>query len=139
MQARLVKRLGAVVLAAGLFASVAGAASAHPRLHNSWMRFHLVSHEVTVGETVTGPVHLAGRDHNHWVPISGATLSVKVDGVDTGTTLVTDGDGNATVDYTATSDGDHVIKVVFASDGTYRRRVRAQGFSVSAASESSTG
>src|SRR5207244_9757334 len=51
MQARLMKRLGAVVLAAGLFASVAGAASAHPRLHNSWMRFHLVSHGVTVGET----------------------------------------------------------------------------------------
>ena len=129
------RRLGAVIVAAGLLVSVAGSgvASAHPGTANIWLRFHLVSHEVTVGDTVSGPVHLATRSDHHWVPLAGATLSVRVDGVDTGATVVTDDSGNATVQYTTDTTGDHVIKVVYAGDDTHRRRVRAQGFTVDAA------
>ena len=138
MQARWMKRIGATVIAAGLIAGASGAASAHPsHKANTKMRFHLQDHQVTVGDTVTGPVHLATRDGHHWTPFGGATLSVRVDGTEVGT-LTTDSNGDATVSYVADTEGGHVVKVVYAGDDTHRKRQRAQGFEVAAASSDDT-
>src|SRR2546430_7902715 len=138
---RFAKKTGAVLLAAGLMVGVAGAASAHPsktKVANTHMTFHLVDHQVTVGDTVTGPVHLSTKSGGHWAPFAGAELSVRVDGTEVAT-LTTDADGNATVSYTAASEGDHVIRVVYAGDDTHRKRQRAQGFDAAAATTATSG
>ena len=132
MQARFVKRVGAVIVAAGLLAGAAGSASAHPGKANTKMRFRLDAHHMVVGDPVTGPVHLATREDHHWVPLANASLSVRLDGTEVGT-LTTDANGDATVSLIADSEGDHVVKVVYAGDDTHRKRQRAQGFEVEAA------
>src|SRR5947208_16760717 len=101
MRTRMVKGLGSLLVAGALLAGPVGAASAHPGKVNTGMRFHLASHDVAVGDTVSGPVHLSSRSHNHWVPMAGATLSVRVDGVDTGAPLTTDDHGDPTFQYHA--------------------------------------
>src|SRR5436309_4120655 len=97
MQARLVKRIGSIVLAGAVFAAIGGTALAHPgngggqgnaNAHanggraNTRMRFHLDDHMVALGDTVTGPVLLSTKSDHHWVPFAGATLSVRVDGTE---------------------------------------------------------
>ena len=139
MRDRFAKKTGAAMLAAGLMVGVAGAASAHPsaaKVANTHMTFHLVDHQVTVGDPVTGPVHLGTKSGAHWVPFAGAALSVRVDGTEVAT-LTTDADGNATVSYSAATEGDHVVRVVYAGDGTHHHRQRAQGFNAAATTTTS--
>ncbi len=96
------------------------------------IRFKLDDHSVNVGDTLTGTVMVASHAQHqkpNWVPFGGATLSLTVDGVEVGT-LVTDDTGHAVVAHVATSEGDHVMRVVFAGDELHKRAQRAQGFSV---------
>jgi hypothetical protein len=91
------------------------------------MRFKLDSHDVTVGDQVSGTVHLWTRTGRAWAALDGATVTVRLDGTDVDT-LTTDADGQATVTLTADAAGDHVVKVVYAGDDTHRKAHRAQGF-----------
>ncbi|MFN2545465.1 MAG: Ig-like domain-containing protein [Actinomycetota bacterium] len=138
MHAGLIKRMGAVLVAAGLFAGVAGGASAHPGMANTKMSFRLAEHDYLAGDTVNGGVRLATRDGHRWAPFAGASLSVQVDGTEMAT-ATTDQDGSATFSFTADAEGDHVVKVVYAGDDSHRKRQRAQGFSVSTASDDTGG
>jgi plastocyanin len=141
MRGLILKRVGAAIIAAGLLAGAAGTASAkpgtehpHKKQHpaNTKMGFRLDDHQVMVGDPVTGSAHLATREDHAWAPLADASLSVRVDG-DEVATLTTDADGNATVSLTADTEGGHVVKVVFAGDDAHRKRQRAQGFEVEAA------
>jgi plastocyanin len=155
MNRRVMARIAIAVLAVSLVLAAAGAASAsngkgkgkghndgtvHGQAHavaNTKMTFRLDDHTVAVGDPVSGPVALFTHDGNHWAPLAGASLNVLVDGVDTGTPLTTDANGDATVSITAAGAGDHVVKVVYAGDDTHRRRHRAQGFEASDTSTTS--
>jgi hypothetical protein len=117
-----------VVVAAAL---VAGPAAAK-QLPVTKIRFKVVDHEVTTGESILGDVAVFTRSGRKWVPLPGATLSLRVDGVEAGT-LVTDADGRADVTYVTSLEGEHVMKVVFAGDDAHKRAQRAQGFSVAGA------
>lgn len=101
------------------------------------IKFKLDSHEVVVGTDVTGTVKMWTHTGHPWAPFPGATLSVRVDGDEVGS-IVTDANGEADVVYAATTEGDHVMKVVFAGDDTHKRAQRAQGFTVSADSTEPT-
>lgn len=94
------------------------------------MKFKLDAHEVAAGAEVTGGVHVWTRDGKAWVPLADAVLTVKVDGMEVDE-LATDGDGYAAVAHPAT-EGEHVMKIVFAGDDLHKRARRAQGFSATA-------
>ena len=96
------------------------------------IRFRLDAHEVPVGADVTGSVHVWTRSDHRWVALAGAELTVSVDGLDVGS-ITTDGDGLASVVYTATVEGDHTMRVSFAGDDAHRKARRSQGFTVTAA------
>jgi hypothetical protein len=97
------------------------------------IKFKLDSHQVVVGDDVTGTVKVWTHTGHPWAPFPDATLSVRVDGEEVGS-IVTDANGVAQVAYEATTEGDHVIRVVFLGDEVHKRARRAQGFTVSAGS-----
>lgn len=96
------------------------------------MGFKLVNHQMVVGDTVDVTVHVMSRSGHAWVGVAGATVGVKVDGVDAGTG-VTDDTGTVVIPWVASSEGDHVMKTIFAGDEMHKRAQRAQGFTVSVA------
>jgi hypothetical protein len=98
------------------------------------IKFKLDSHEMVVGDDVTGTVKVCTHTGHPWDPFPGATLSVRVDGDEVGT-VVTDANGEADIVYAGATEGDHVMKVVFAGDDTHKRAQRAQGFTVAASTE----
>ncbi len=136
---RISKRKLAVLgltLAFSLLANAGLTAFAHrghshrqPRPAVTKIRFKLDDHEITLGETVNGTATVFSRSGRRWVPLAGATLSVQVDGAEVGT-VTTDENGRATISYTPTTEGEHVIKVVYAGDATHKKAKRAQGFEV---------
>lgn len=130
------RRIIPVVLGIALTMAIALPAVAKPAPVTK-IKFKLDSHEVTVGSNVTGTVFVATRSGNQWLPFEGATLSVRVAGVEVGT-VTTDATGFAAVSYTAATEGDYAMKVFFLGDDTHKRAQRAQGFSVAAASTTAT-
>lgn len=118
---------GALGVAVGLALVGAPAAAKPPPVTK--ISFKLDVHEVVAGTDLTGSAHVWTRSGNAWVPLPGATLSVKVDGTEV-STLTADTNGYAEIVYAATGPGDHVMKVVFAGDDEHKRARRAQGFSV---------
>lgn len=104
-----------------------------PKQATTHMQFKLDSHEVASGSDVTGTVMLeTGRGKKSRTPIAGASLTVTLDGVDTGTPLVTADDGTAILTLTAPADGEHTVKVTYSGSDTQRKAQRAQGFTVGA-------
>ena len=102
-----------------------------PKAATTHMQFKLDATEVASGENVTGTVLLqTGKGKKGRAPIAGATLTVTLDGVDTGTPLVTAADGTALLTLTAPADGEHNVKVTYAGSETQRKAQRAQGFTV---------
>jgi hypothetical protein len=120
--------LAAVVCGALLSALFTTAAVAKPPPVTK-IRFTLDTHRVTAGEQVTGSVHVWTRQAHSWVSLPAVQLSLRVDGAEVDA-LETGVDGTASVAYTATEVGDHVMKVYFAGDELHRRARRAQGFEV---------
>ncbi|MBW3595585.1 MAG: Ig-like domain-containing protein [Actinobacteria bacterium] len=102
-----------------------------PKVTTTHMTFKLDENEVASGSDVTGTVLVeTGRGKKNRVPIAGAVLTVTLDGVDTGTPLVTGTDGTALLTLTAPADGEHNVKVIYAGSDTQRKAQRAQGFTV---------
>ena len=97
------------------------------------IRFHLDDHQVTVGESLTSDVSVASHAKG-WEAFEGASLSVRIDGVEVGT-LVTDATGQASLTVPVTEAGGGVIRVVFLGDELHKRAWRAQGFHAAAAEE----
>lgn len=101
----------------------------------SKLTFKLDDHSVATGEDVTGTVTLTtAKGKKKSTPIANAPLTVQVDGVDVAT-LTTAADGTATLTLSGIADGEHVAKVVYAGDATYKKATRSQGFTVGAAEE----
>ena len=102
-----------------------------PKTATTHMKFKLDSNEVASGSDVTGTVLLqSGKGKKNRTPLAGETLTVTVDGVDTGTPLVTGADGTALLTLTALADGEHNVKVSYAGSETQRKASRTQGFTV---------
>ena len=135
MSKRPMLAVGVLILSAGLlFATATGAAAARPDTAHgkkppavSFMRFHLDTHVVVVGDPVTGTARLLSRSGKTWMPVEGAALSVRLDGTEVGT-VTTDADGRAAVSITTDTAGDHVAKVFYAGDDSHKAAHRAQGF-----------
>lgn len=123
----------AVLTVALVMAPATGALAAPGGVHGSpavsKMTFKLADHNVPLGSPVTGTVVLQTRSGNHWVPVMGAALSIKVDGTQV-VTLTTDVAGHAAVSYTSPTAGGHVIAVVYAGDAVHKGCQRSQGFEV---------
>lgn len=117
----------AAVAALGL-SSFATAAGAKPG-PTTKIRFKLDTHQVEVGDTLTGTVRVWTKGGHPWMPFEGAVLSVRVDGTEVAT-VTTDADGFGLVSYVADTEGGHVMKVFFEGDDTHKRARRAQGFQV---------
>ncbi|MGH2686884.1 MAG: hypothetical protein ACRDJP_15580 [Actinomycetota bacterium] len=122
------RRIVAIMVAAGVMAAAIGVAAAKPSPPTK-IRFKLDDHHVAEGETVTGTiVALTGRG-KHREPLAGATMRLLVDKVEVAT-LETDDQGRAVVEHVAAETGEHTMKLVYAGDGEHRRAKRAQGFEV---------
>lgn len=127
-----------LVLAAALTPALAkkpdgagGGQGKGPKPAATHLTFKLDANEVASGSDVTGTVLLqTGRGKKSRLPLAGETLTVTVDGVDTGTPLVTGADGTASLTLTAPADGEHNVKVSYAGSETQRKAQRAQGFFV---------
>jgi len=123
--------VGAALGALLILASFAGPAAAkQPPVTK--LGFKLVSHQLTVGDSVDVTVHVKSRSAKAWVGVAGATISVKVDGVEVATG-VSDDAGMAVIPWVVAAEGGHVMKVVFAGDDLHKRAQRAQGFNATAA------
>lgn len=111
---------------------VPGAPPGHGKGHGAVTKitFKLDDHNVALGEMLTGAVLVRTRAGKQWEPLAGATLSLQIAKTEVAT-LVTDADGAASVAY-APSEGDHVIRVVYAGDDLHKSARRAQGFNVAA-------
>jgi hypothetical protein len=125
----MVRRTLLALLSAAIGVSLVVPAAAAKPPPVTKIKFKLDAHEVVAGTPVTGGVQVWTRTGSAWQPLSGAELTVKVDGVLVGT-AVTGGEGYADVSYPAPPPGEHVMKVVFADDDTHERAQRAQGFTV---------
>lgn len=129
------RRLMLVPLAAVLVLSALGTAPAAGKsAPPTKIRFKLDDHNVAVGEAVTATVRVTSGRGKHREPLSGAQLSVLVDGVEVASPT-TDPDGLAEISYDAGAEGDHVMRVVYAGDDTHKRAKRSQGFEVGAEEE----
>ena len=122
----------AVVLAAAVVPALAKKPSG--KLSSTKLAFKLDDHSVDSGSNVTGEARLTTTKGKSKTPIAGATLTVTLDGADTGT-VVTDANGVAAIVITAPADGEHNVKVSYAGDATRRKAQAAQGFSVGADDE----
>lgn len=91
------------------------------------MSVSLSANEVTVGDTVTAEVRLAYGKGRNPQPLAGATLEVSVDETPM-PGVVTDATGTAVFDVTAEVEGEHTVRVFFAGDATYKKSLRAKGF-----------
>lgn len=93
------------------------------------LRLRLESHDVMLGEEVTGTVSARSRNKGKTTALAGATVNIYV-----GRTLVeqvvTDEAGTAAVSYTTAAIGSYSLKAVYAGDSTHKRAKRAQGFEV---------
>jgi hypothetical protein len=125
-----IRRIATALVAGVLFAAVFAVPAAAKPTPVTKITFKLDSHQVAAGDQVTSTALVQTRSGNRWAALPGAVLSVRVDGLEVGTTTA-DVDGLAVVAYTAVEAGDHVMKVVFAGDETHKRAQRAQGFEVS--------
>ena len=126
------RRLMLVPLAAMLVVSVLGATPAAGKsAPPTKIRFKLDDHNVAPGEAVTSTVRVTSGRGKARGPLAGADLSVLVDGVEVAS-LTTDPDGIAAISYGGAAAGDHVMRVVYAGDGTHKRAKRSQGFEVGA-------
>lgn len=98
------------------------------------MDFKLDQHHFESGSTVSAVATLYTRSGKAWVPLDGALLQILVDGVEVGvgTTM---GGGKLFVDWGGATDGDHVMKIVYAGDATHKKAQRAQGFQVGSIAE----
>jgi predicted phage tail protein len=126
-----IRRMAAALVAGFLLTAVFALPAAAKSAPVTKITFKLDSHQVAAGDDVTSAVFVQTRSGNQWVAFPGAVLTIKVDGLDVGTTTSA-ADGLAPVSYTAVEAGDHVMKVVFAGDDTHKKAQRAQGFEVSA-------
>ena len=123
------KRSSIILLCTGaLLIALGGTAAANPTPVTK-LGFHLDQHHLVVGDMVSANVSAMTRDGNHWVPIAGATISVRVDGVEV-QSLVTDATGTATISWVADTPGGHVMRTIFAGDDLHKKAQRAQGFEV---------
>ena len=96
------------------------------------INFKLRPNQVPEWGDLMATLTFSTHEKNTWAPFPNAEFVVRVDGVDVGTGI-TDVNGQASIDYVASSLGDHVMKVVFQGDGVHKKAQRAQGFSVYAA------
>ena len=98
---------------------------------NTRLKLKLDDSNVPSGSNVTGQVKLLTGAGENRAPLSGATLTLKLDGDPVGT-LVTNSEGIATFTLTSPSKGGHVVKVIYAGDATHQKAKAARGFRVAA-------
>jgi hypothetical protein len=124
------KKLALVVGTVALLALALAAPAVAKQPPVTKMTFKLHgNHEMAVGTTVSLSVLAQGRSGHEWVGIPGASVAVRVDGVDVAT-AVADDTGLATFDYLPAVEGEHVMKAFYAGDELHKRSQRAQGFTV---------
>ena len=107
---------------------VAGPAMAK-KLQKPKITIKLDAQRFDSGSDVTGTTRLWVKDHKVKVGVPNEVLGLQVDGVDVGTTT-TDADGYAAIVISGVADGQHILNVVFAGDGSYRAADKQHGFCV---------
>jgi hypothetical protein len=126
------KRVCIVWLTAFMLVAVLATGASAKSAPVTKMMFKLGQHSFVVGDTVSASVSVMSRLDHHWVGIPGATIVVTVDGTEVGT-FAADDTGVAVLSWVADTEGEHVMKVLYAGDELHKRTQRAQGFSVTVA------
>lgn len=125
------RKFALVVATIGLMALALAAVPAQakqPPVTKMTFKLHGL-HEMAAGEAVSLSVLVQGRSEHRWAGIPGASVVIRVDGVDVAT-AVADDTGLATFSYIAGTEGEHVMKAFYAGDELHKRSQRAQGFTV---------
>ncbi len=116
-----------VVVGLALIAAPASARSAPATDVN----LTLFASEVPEGTPLMGVIHVKTRVGKTWAPLSGAQLTLRVDGVVVGS-VTTGADGLAPFSYPTAGVGEHKVKLKYAGDVLHKKAKVARKFTVTA-------